>query len=90
MPKTIRVKVEGRVQGVSFRAWTQERAERLGLLGWVRNEPDGGVAVLLSGDQAAVDAMLEQLHQGPLAARVDAVRAEEVDEHPAPGFGIRT
>ena len=62
---TVTVRVEGRVQGVWFRAWTKEEAEALGLSGWVRNEPDGSVAAVLSGPEARVREMLAALHRGP-------------------------
>ncbi len=71
-----RIKVTGRVQGVGFRAWTESRAEALGLTGWVRNEPDGDVSVLLAGDQEAVERMLENLWQGPAGSTVAEVAAE--------------
>jgi acylphosphatase len=70
---TATVRVRGRVQGVGFRYWTQEEAERLGLAGWVRNEPDGSVKALLSGADEAVAEMLERLHLGPRGAVVSDV-----------------
>ncbi|SFP75718.1 acylphosphatase [Tranquillimonas alkanivorans] len=72
----VEVRVTGRVQGVSFRAWTQGEAEELGLAGWVRNADDGAVEAWLEGPEDAVRAMVERLNQGPLPARVDTV--EEV------------
>ena len=87
--RTVRVTVSGRVQGVWFRAWTQDQAQRLGLDGWVRNEPDGSVAALLSGPEAQVAAMLEALHRGPDMAQVTAVDVAKSDEACAPGFRIR-
>lgn len=69
-PKTVLARVTGRVQGVSFRAWTRDTAIGLGLAGWVRNEADGSVSALLSGGQEAVDAMVGQLWQGPPHAQV--------------------
>ncbi|MGH8643352.1 MAG: acylphosphatase [Gammaproteobacteria bacterium] len=68
--------VSGRVQGVYFRAHTQQRAERLKLTGWVRNLRDGRVEVLACGDDAAVTALQEWLWQGPELARVSAVSSE--------------
>ena len=70
--------IRGRVQGVFFRGWTKEQAVRLGVSGWVRNNPDGTVSALLVGARAAVDEMLEACREGPLAARVD-----EVETRPA-------
>jgi len=66
-------RISGRVQGVGFRAWTQGQARKLGLAGWVRNEPDGTVAAVFAGPPAAVAAMVEYLWQGPPDASVSAV-----------------
>lgn len=77
--KTVRVKVLGRVQGVSFRVWTRDQATKLGLTGWVRNEPDGSVTAMISGPQDAVAVMIERLHQGPPVASVSRVVAETVE-----------
>ena len=65
--------VRGRVQGVSFRAYTQREARRLGLGGWVRNLPDGAVEAVAEGDEARLGDLLAWLHHGPSHARVDAV-----------------
>ena len=65
--------VRGKVQGVFFRASTRERALDLGLSGRATNLPDGRVEVVAEGDAAAVDALEAWLHEGPPAARVEAV-----------------
>jgi len=69
------VLVTGRVQGVSYRAWVQRRAEAGGLSGWVRNEPDGSVAAQVEGPEQAVEAMLAEMRSGPPLARVDRLTA---------------
>lgn len=74
MTKTLSFLVQGRVQGVGFRYWTQSRANRLGLKGWVRNRPDGAVEGIMEGQGELLNVMLEQLHQGPPSARVDSVQ----------------
>lgn len=90
LPETaLRVRVTGRVQGVSFRAWTQSTARRLGLEGWVRNEPDGSVTALIGGPAAKVADMVEALHIGPRWAAVTGVTTEPADrEDVPPGFRI--
>jgi acylphosphatase len=65
--------VTGRVQGVGFRFTTVDEARRLGVRGWVRNEPDGSVEVEAEGERAAVEALVRFLHRGPPGARVDDV-----------------
>lgn len=87
--RAYKVHITGRVQGVSFRFWTREEAERLGLHGWVRNEPDGSVAALIAGPDGAVTLMLERFWQGPTGAVVADVRTEpaEIAASPA-GFRI--
>jgi acylphosphatase len=74
-----RARVEGRVQGVYYRASTVERAASLGLSGYARNEPDGSVEVLAVGDSERVAALLEWLWTGPPLARVTAVMVTELD-----------
>ena len=59
------VGVTGLVQGVCFRAWTREQAERLGVAGWVRNCADGSVEAQLEGDAQAVARLTDLLGQGP-------------------------
>jgi acylphosphatase len=68
--------VRGHVQGVSFRYYTQETALGLGLTGWVRNLPDGGVEVTAEGSRAALDQLLTFLCRGPVAARVAEVQTD--------------
>ncbi len=68
-----RVIIEGRVQGVFFRAHTQEMALRLNLKGWVRNRGDGRVEALFEGDKEKVHRMIEWCHRGPSEARVTQV-----------------
>src|SRR5262249_37075574 len=67
------VTVRGSVQGIGFRYATVERAEGLGVLGWVRNEDDGTVVVQAEGPDAAVDALVGWLGEGPRGAAVEEV-----------------
>ena len=86
----VRAVVQGRVQGVFFRASTQEEAERLGLRGWVRNRPDGSVETVFEGEENAVTAMVTWLHQGPPSSLVERVAVSaEASREPLPGFAIR-
>lgn len=81
--------VSGKVQGVSFRQYTSEEAERLDLDGWVRNLPDGRVEVLVEGDQAAVRELETWLGTGSPLAEVDAVGLQEQPLQGITGFVIR-
>lgn len=74
-----RALVHGRVQGVWFRASAAERATALGLRGRAENRPDGSVLVVAAGDPAALERLVEWLHEGPPMARVDAVEVEAID-----------
>jgi acylphosphatase len=73
MREQVHVRIRGRVQGVFFRASTEERARALGLTGWVRNSPGGSVEAVAEGEQAALEHFLTWCRQGPPAAEVDAV-----------------
>lgn len=71
--KTVRVRIEGRVQGVWFRGWTVDEARRRGLTGWVRNRRDGSVEAVFSGPAAQVEEMIAACREGPPAARIDDI-----------------
>ncbi len=75
----VRAAVLGRVQGVSFRAYTRMTASALGLVGWVRNELDGSVLVEAEGEAAAVERLVAWLGKGPPGARVQAVEVERLE-----------
>ena len=83
------VSVSGRVQGVFFRAWTQQQAEALGVVGWVRNCPDGHVEAHAEGEADAVEQLIERMHHGPPAAEVEEVRTWAVEPCDYEGFDIR-
>ena len=73
------VDVSGRVQGVFFRAWTEEQAERLGVGGWIRNCPDGSVQAHLEGEVGAVNWLIDLFGDGPPSARVAQVRVRDAE-----------
>lgn len=71
--------VRGSVQGVGFRYFVMRRAVRLGLTGWVANQPDGTVRCVAEGAPEALDELLSLLHSGPPGARVEGVEARRGD-----------
>lgn len=80
------VVVHGEVQGVFFRDSCRREAERLGVAGWVRNEPDGTVAAHLEGPPAAVEELVRWCHDGPPRARVERVDVVEAEPKGVGGF----
>ena len=87
--RRVSVVISGRVQGVSYRAWTKKTADGLGLSGHVRNRADRAVGAVFRGEAMAVERMLLLCRKGPLLARVDDVAVTEgaVDQAPD-GFVI--
>lgn len=71
--KSVRIRISGRVQGVMFRDSCRREADRLGVTGWARNDPDGAVSVAAEGRPAAVDALVAWCRTGPPGARVEGV-----------------
>jgi acylphosphatase len=88
MTQAVDVTVTGLVQGVFFRAEAQRQAQRLGVAGWVRNEPDGSVAARFEGEPDAVDAMVAWCREGPRHARVDGVDVRRCEPTGATGFEV--
>lgn len=83
------LRIEGRVQGVGYRAWMVREARRLGLSGWVRNRPDGSVEAVVAGPEPAVQALLTACRRGPVAARVDRIEEGFADMPDDPDFHQR-
>ena len=70
------VVIHGRVQGVGFRAFVEDTAERFGLEGWVRNRRDGSVEAVFAGPASVVAEMIAHCRHGPPSSRVEAVLNE--------------
>jgi acylphosphatase len=84
----VRVFVDGRVQGVGFRASAAHEAGRLGLTGWARNLPDGRMEAVYEGPRDAVEEMLAWTRRGPVSARVDAMEIHDEEARGERGFRI--
>jgi acylphosphatase len=90
-PRVVRVRVfvDGRVQGVGFRASTAREALRLGVTGYARNLPDGRVEAVYEGPRPAVEDMLAWSRRGPVSARVDGMTIHDEEPKGERGFSIR-
>lgn len=79
-----RLRIEGRVQGVGYRASLMQEAIALGLHGWVRNRRDGSVEAGVDGDAAAVAAIIAWAKHGPRGAEVTHVTVDDLDAQTSP------
>jgi acylphosphatase len=73
------VTIQGRVQGVGYRAWVEHQARVHHIEGWVRNRRDGSVEALFAGRADVVSNMVALCRRGPTAARVEAVQDESAN-----------
>jgi acylphosphatase len=73
------VTVQGRVQGVGYRAWVEHQARVHHIEGWVRNRRDGSVEALFAGSADVVSNMVALCRRGPTAAHVEAVQDESAN-----------
>lgn len=81
--------VSGRVQGVFYRRFCQQHATQLGITGWARNLPDGGVEVHAFGEEQQLQHYATKLKKGPFAARVTQLIAEDIPHEDHAAFMIR-
>jgi acylphosphatase len=84
-----RLVVRGRVQGVNYRAWLQDRATQRGVSGWAANAPDGSVEVWLEGERDAVSEVERAAAEGPRHASVGEVDATDEQPRDLHGFDRR-
>ena len=82
--------IQGRVQGVGFRANARRMANRLNLRGWVRNMRNGDVEILVEGPEVEVDRLIAWCHRGPTSAYVSKVNVEKTEAtNKFDGFAVK-
>ena len=82
--------IDGRVQGVFYRGFTKELAQRLGLCGWVRNLGDGRVEAVFDGPKKRIDKAIKECHTGPPGSRVTDIDVQwEMSKEDQKGFYVR-
>lgn len=77
MKKHLNIRVSGKVQGVFYRQNTREQAQKNGICGWVKNQPDGTVYIEAEGEETALENFVAWCRRGPERARVTGVEVEE-------------
>ena len=90
MKSNVHVIISGHVQGVWFRASTKQKAEELGLKGWVRNTSDGCVEAVFEGEEDLVNKMVKWCYHGPPLSKVENVEVKNKKSiNGFEGFSIR-
>lgn len=89
MKKSVTIWLSGRVQGVNFRYYTQKAAIEHNIHGCVRNLPDGRVLIEAEGEEEQLQAFIGWCNQGPLWARVDEAKVQQMPLRNFSGFQIR-
>jgi acylphosphatase len=79
MMRRVKILVTGRVQGVYFRLFTQNKAKHFSINGHARNLPDGRVEIVAEGDNITIEKFIKWCHKGPATARVDHVEIAELE-----------
>ncbi|MCA0931563.1 acylphosphatase [Lutimonas saemankumensis] len=88
MTKNYRIRVIGVVQGVWFRKYTKEAADKRSIIGFVRNEPNGSVFIEAQGDARNLEFFVDWLYQGSPLSKVEEVQWEEGEAGSYEGFSI--
>jgi acylphosphatase len=73
------ITVEGRVQGVGFRFYTQQQAQAYQIKGWVKNNSSGTVEMEAEGEKADMDRFLDSIRKGPSFSNVEQVNIEKLE-----------
>ena len=85
---TIQLIIKGKVQGVFYRASAKEKAEDLGLTGWVKNTPEGYVEIMATGEMGVLERFITWCKKGPSRAIVTEVQLQSVNEKKFDRFRI--
>ncbi len=76
MPVRAHVYISGKVQGVFFREYTRNKAQSLGIKGWVRNLRDGRVEAIFEGEKEKVEEIISWCHKGSPYSKVEKVEVK--------------
>lgn len=90
--KQAKLIIKGKVQGVFFRDFAKQNANKMGLTGWAKNRRDGALSVLVQGDKDKIKEFTKLCKKGPMMAKVDDVFVEWQETAPDEGlerFDIR-
>ena len=77
---TLNMKITGKVQGVGFRFFVQQQAQKLGINGWVSNKSNGDVEALAQGEKADLEQFIAKVKEGPSFSKVEDVSLNWVNE----------
>lgn len=83
MIRKVKILVSGRVQGVYFRLFTQNKAKHFAIKGSAKNLPDGRVEIIAEAENMAIEKFIKWCHKGPITARVDHVEITELQHDEA-------
>ena len=83
MIRKVKILVSGRVQGVYFRLFTQNKAKHFAIKGSAKNLPDGRVEIIAEAENMAIEKFIKWCHKGPVTARVDHVEITELQHDEA-------
>ena len=86
--RSVHLLVQGKVQGVFFRATAKEMAELLQLKGWVKNTPAGEVEIMAFGEREKVQKFIDWCKKGPPRAVVTNVQVSEMEEYSYDSFQV--
>lgn len=87
---TTKIIVTGVVQGVGFRYFTMRLAEKYELTGWVRNNPDSTVEMIVSGDELSVQSFTNEVIMGNRYSRIDGIDIKSLEKRKFDTFEIIT
>jgi acylphosphatase len=73
------ITISGRVQGVGFRYFVQQKANEFGISGWVKNNVDGSLLIMAQADEPTLNTFIDFLYIGPTRARVDRILKYKMD-----------
>jgi acylphosphatase len=77
--KRVKIILSGKVQGVFFRDFAKQNANKLGMVGYVKNNKDGTVEIVAQGEELKMEEFVRLCKRGPIFAKVESARVNNED-----------